>query len=48
VSGFTIGKAFEVNPDILVKLGLENPTGVFEVSIDELLRLIFSSDSGVR
>lgn len=41
VNGFTIGKAFEVNPDILMKLGLENPTGVFEVGIDELLKLIF-------
>ncbi|MGC8596380.1 MAG: phenylalanine--tRNA ligase subunit beta [Thermocladium sp.] len=41
VNGFTIGKAFEVNPDILMKLGLENPTGIFEVSIDELLKLIF-------
>ncbi len=38
-----VGKAFEVNPDILIKLGLENPpAGAFEVNLDELAKIILA------
>ncbi len=42
VNGVPVGKAFEVNPDILTKLGLENPAGAFEVNLDELGKIIFA------
>ncbi|WP_188596743.1 phenylalanine--tRNA ligase subunit beta [Thermocladium modestius] len=42
VDGIPVGKAFEVNPDILIKLGLENPAGAFEVNLDELAKIILA------